>query len=113
MAGALSNQVVGIRGGGRGFGLATARAFARDGAQTVLASSSAANLAAAAKAVSAVGGAEAFLIEADLRTLAGCESVFAKVRDRFNRCDVLVNCAGATMAGSFVELPDAAWIDGF
>jgi 3-oxoacyl-[acyl-carrier protein] reductase len=113
MAGAFSNKVVVIGGGSRGIGLGIAKAFARDGAQTVLASSSAANLAAAAKAVSAVGGAEAFLIEADLRTLAGCESVFAKVRDRFNRCDVLVNCAGATMAGSFVELPDAAWIDGF
>jgi 3-oxoacyl-[acyl-carrier protein] reductase len=113
MAGAFSNKVVVISGGSRGIGLGIAKAFARDGAQTVLVSSSAANLAAAAKAVNAVGGAQAFSIEADLRTLAGCESVFAKVTERFNRCDVLVNCAGATMAGSFVELPDAAWIDGF
>jgi 3-oxoacyl-[acyl-carrier protein] reductase len=113
MAGAFSNKVVVISGGSRGIGLGIAKAFTRDGAQTVLVSSSAANLAAATKAVNAVGGAQAFSIEADLRTLAGCESAFGKVRERFNRCDVLVNCAGATMAGSFVELPDSAWIDGF
>jgi 3-oxoacyl-[acyl-carrier protein] reductase len=113
MAGAFSNKVIVISGGSRGIGLGIGKAFARDGAQTVLISSSAANLKAAAKAVSAVGGVEAFVIEADLRTLAGCESVFAKVKARFNRCDVLVNCAGATMAGSFAELADSAWIDGF
>jgi 3-oxoacyl-[acyl-carrier protein] reductase len=113
MAGAFSNKVVVISGGSRGIGLGIAKAFARDGAQTVLASSSAGNLAAAAKSISAVGGADALWVESDLRTLAGCETVFAKVKERFNRCDVLVNCAGATMAGSFLELPDAAWIDGF
>jgi 3-oxoacyl-[acyl-carrier protein] reductase len=113
MAGAFSNKVVVVSGGSRGIGLGIAKAFARDGAQTVLASSSAGNLAVAAKTVDAVGGADAFWVEADLRTLAGCETVFAKVRERFGRCDVLVNCAGATMAGAFVELPDAAWIDGF
>jgi len=113
MAGAFSNKVVVISGGSRGIGLGIAKAFARDGAQTILASSSAGNLAAAATAVGAVGGPRAFLIEADLRTLTGCEGVFAKVKAQFDRCDVLVNCAGATMAGSFAELPDSAWIDGF
>jgi 3-oxoacyl-[acyl-carrier protein] reductase len=113
MPGEFSNKVVVVTGGSRGIGLGIAKAFAREGAQTVLVSSSAENLNTAVKAVDAPGGPQALPIEADLRNLAACESVFAKVKERFQRCDVLVNCAGATMAGAFLALPDAAWIDGF
>jgi NAD(P)-dependent dehydrogenase (short-subunit alcohol dehydrogenase family) len=35
------------------------------------------------------------------------------VADRFGRCDVLVNSAGATRAGSFLTQPDDEWQDGF
>lgn len=113
MAGEFTDKVVVVTGGSRGIGLGIAKAFAREGAQTVLVSSSARNLDAAVKAVGAIGGPAAMPIEADLRNVAACESVFAKVNGRFARADVLVNCAGATMAGAFLELPDAAWIDGF
>lgn len=113
MAGEFSNKVVVVTGGSRGIGLGIAKAFAREGAQTVLVSSSAENLSVAAKAVNALGGPEALPIEADLRNLAACESIFVKVKERFGRCDVLVNCAGATRVGAFLDLPDAAWIDGF
>lgn len=33
--------------------------------------------------------------------------------DAFGKVDILVNCAGATRAGPFRELDDAAWEDGF
>ena len=33
--------------------------------------------------------------------------------DKFKRCDVLVNNAGATKGGKFLDLPDEAWTDGF
>ena len=36
-----------------------------------------------------------------------------QVKDKFTRCDILVNCAGATNAGNFVDLPDEAWMDGY
>jgi NAD(P)-dependent dehydrogenase (short-subunit alcohol dehydrogenase family) len=48
-----------------------------------------------------------------LRTLDGCQHVFDSVKDRFDRCDILVCSAGATRAGNFTELPDQAWIDGY
>ena len=35
------------------------------------------------------------------------------MQERHGRCDVLVNCAGATRAGDFLNLPDEAWLDGF
>jgi 3-oxoacyl-[acyl-carrier protein] reductase len=113
MPGEFNDKVVVITGGSRGIGLGIANAFARAGAQTVLASSSAGHLDTAARTLGAAGGPQALTIEGDLRTPAACERVFAKVKERFNRCDILVNCAGATMAGSFLELPDSAWIDGF
>jgi 3-oxoacyl-[acyl-carrier protein] reductase len=113
MPGEFSSKVVLVTGGSRGIGLGIAKAFAGEGAQTVLVSSSAANLKAAAAAVNALGGQQALPIEADLREAAACDSVLAKTQERFRRCDVLVNCAGATKAGSFLDLSDAAWIDGF
>src|SRR6516164_7651327 len=112
MPGELKGKVVVISGGSRGIGRGIAVAFAREGAQTVLASSSEPNLAAAAKAVAA-HGLEPVTVAGDLRKLEGCEQVFKRVSERFARCDVLVNNAGATRAGNFLELTDDLWLDGF
>jgi NAD(P)-dependent dehydrogenase (short-subunit alcohol dehydrogenase family) len=113
MAGEFKDKVVVVTGGSRGIGKAIATAFAREGAQTALAASSAANLAAAAKAIQDAGGPAPLTVAADLRTLAGCEQAFKAVNDKFKRCDVLVNNAGATKGGNFFELPDDAFVDGF
>ena len=78
----------------------------------MLASSSEQNLAAAAKAVAAEGP-QPLTVAGDLRKLEACEQLFKRVNERFQRCDVLVNNAGATRAGAFLELPDAVWLDGF
>jgi NAD(P)-dependent dehydrogenase (short-subunit alcohol dehydrogenase family) len=112
MPGEFTGKVVVVSGGSRGIGRGIALAFAREGAQTVLASSSEPNLAAAAKAIAAEGP-EPFTVAGDLRQLDACERLFGAVNERFRRCDVLVNNAGATRAGAFLELPDAVWLDGF
>jgi NAD(P)-dependent dehydrogenase (short-subunit alcohol dehydrogenase family) len=111
MATEFQGKVVVVTGGSRGIGKATGAAFAREGAQIVLAAASAANLDAAAKSMT--GGPAPMTIAGDLRTLAGCEALFKAVNEKFKRCDVLVNNAGATRGGSFFELPDEAFIDGF
>src|SRR5947209_18750323 len=85
MAGEFAGKIVVVSGGSRGIGRGIALAFAREGAQTVIASSSAENLAAAAKAIAAVG-AEPLTVVGDLRELAGCEQVLASVKERFGRC---------------------------
>src|SRR3954465_4723391 len=112
MSGEFAKKVVVISGGSRGIGRGVALAFAREGAQTVLASSSAANLADAAKAIGATG-AEPLTVAGDLRELAGCEQVWARTKERFGRCDVLVTNAGRTRAGNFLDLPDEAFFEGF
>ena len=112
MPGQFEGKVAVITGGSRGIGRAIAAAFAREGAQTVIASSSEANLAAAAKTVAQAGTAP-LTVTADLRKLEGCQQVLARVQERFKRCDILVNSAGATKAGNYLELPDDAWLDGY
>ena len=113
MANEFSGKVVVVSGGSRGIGRAIAAAFAGEGAQTVLAASNPANLAEGAKVVIAAGGPPPMTVAADLRTLKGCEQVFAEVNARFGRCDILINNAGATRGGDFFALPDDAFIDGF
>jgi 3-oxoacyl-[acyl-carrier protein] reductase len=108
----FEGKVVVVSGGSRGIGRAIAVAFAREGAQCVLASANPATLAEGAKAVAAAGPAP-MTIAGDLRTLEACEQVFNQVKEKFDRCDVLVNNAGATRGGNFFELPDGAWSDGF
>jgi 3-oxoacyl-[acyl-carrier protein] reductase len=113
MAGEFSGKVVVITGGSRGIGREIAVDFAKQGAQTVIVSSSADNLAAATKTIGAGGGPAPLAITADLRKLDGVQQVLGTVKDKFGRCDVLVNSAGATKAGNFVDLPDEAWMDGY
>jgi NAD(P)-dependent dehydrogenase (short-subunit alcohol dehydrogenase family) len=113
MPGELQGKVAVITGASRGIGREIAVEFAKAGAQTVIVSSSDSNLAAATKTIGAAGGPAPLAISADLRKLEGVQQVFNTVKDKFGRCDILVNSAGATRAGNFVDLPDEAWMDGY
>jgi len=112
MAAQFAEKVVVITGGSRGIGRGVATAFAREGAQTVIAASSADNLSVASKAVAAIG-LQPLAIAGDLRNLADCEQVLARVQERFGRCDILINNAGATRPGKFTEQTDEVFLDGF
>ena len=113
MAGEFAAKVVVVTGGSRGIGRGIATAFAREGAQTVLAATTQKNLEAAAEAIAATGMPRPAIIAGHLGSLQTCQAVHGFVKEKFGRCDVLVNCAGATKAGSFVDQPDEDWIDGF
>jgi NAD(P)-dependent dehydrogenase (short-subunit alcohol dehydrogenase family) len=109
----FKEKVVVITGGSRGIGRGIATAFAAHGAQAVLVASSSANLEIAAERIAANAPLRPNICAADLRTEAGCRAVFDFVDGRHGRCDILVNCAGATRAGRFLDLPEDLWQDGF
>jgi 3-oxoacyl-[acyl-carrier protein] reductase len=112
MPSGFSNKVAVVTGGSRGIGREVAVDLAKAGAQTVIVSSSAENLAAASAAIAAVGP-KPLAVATDLRSLEGCQQAFDSVQDKFGRCDILVCSAGATRAGNFTDLPDQAWLDGY
>ncbi|MCO6419406.1 SDR family oxidoreductase [Siccirubricoccus sp. KC 17139] len=97
-----------VSGASRGIGLAIAERLAADGWRVLLAARSGEALAeAAARLPGAVAHA------ADLRDPAAAEGAVAAAVKAFGRLDLVVNSAGATQRGDFLELSDAAWEDGF
>lgn len=111
--GEFAGKVVVVTGGSRGIGRGIAESFAREGAQTVIASTSERNLAQAAEAIAKAGGPHPVTAALDLRNLDDCHKLQMLVKKGLGRCDVLVNNAGATRAGNFVDLSDEVWLDGF
>ena len=93
-----------ITGASRGIGRATALRWARDGAAVIV--NYRRNEAAAAETVAAIAatGAEAVPVRADLEDGDQIAAMFATVRERFGRLDVLVANAAAT---SFRPLLDS------
>ena len=113
MTSEFAGKIVVVTGGSRGIGRGIGAAFAAEGAHTVLAASSQANLEAAADAIAHGGSIRPDICAADLRREDGCKRVFDLVSERHGRCDILVNSAGATRAGAFLDLSADAWQDGF
>lgn len=113
MSNEFSGKVAVITGGSRGIGRAIAKALAAHGAQTVLAAKSHANLKKTADEIAATSAPKPTVVAADLGTADGCLALFEHVKKTYGRCDILINSAGATQAGNFLEQSDELWMDGF
>ncbi|WP_096704631.1 bifunctional aldolase/short-chain dehydrogenase [Magnetospirillum sp. 15-1] len=99
----LARQVVVVTGGGSGIGAATAKAFARDGAEVAVLDR---DPEAAAKAAKACGG-KAIGLACDVTDAASVRAAFDKVAERFGGLDVVVSNAGAAWQGAVGEVDDA------
>ena len=98
------NPVVLVTGASRGIGREIALAYARRGAQLVLAARTAEALAAVGREVEALG-AEVLAIPTDVASSSAVDALIAGTIERFGRIDVLVNNAGIGRIGSVTD-PD-------
>jgi 3-oxoacyl-[acyl-carrier protein] reductase len=108
----LTGKIAIVTGGSRGIGRAIAVRFAREVAHLVIAAREKASLTAAAEEIGKAGG-KVKTFAADLREPEAPGALVRAALEAFGAIDIVVNNAGATRRGEFLELSDADWMDGF
>ncbi|MFZ5609841.1 MAG: SDR family NAD(P)-dependent oxidoreductase [Pseudomonadota bacterium] len=101
----LDGKVAIVTGGGSGIGRATCQAFAREGAEVIVADI---NLAGAEQTAEGIGAAAA-AHPLDVADEAAWRTLIEQCQARRQRLDILVNCAGVGAAGNFEELSLHDW----
>ena len=92
-----------ITGGSRGIGLALARRFIEAGREVVLVARNAQSLSEAAARLKSDTGVEAAAIVCDVTEANAAEIIASRLRQAGLYLDVLVNNAGAGLAGPFLD----------
>ncbi|MCT4371619.1 SDR family oxidoreductase [Yangia mangrovi] len=103
----LANKVAIITGAGAGIGAATAKLFAAEGAQVVVADYDATN----AKDVADEIGNSAIAIEVDVRDSASVKAMIDETISAFGGIDILVNNAGRGSLGTVETCDEDQWND--
>ena len=104
----LTGKVAVVTGGSRGMGRCMVEAFARQGADVVIASRKLPACEELAAAVSAETGRRALPVACHVGDWAQCDALYERVYAEFGRCDVLVNNAGMSpLYNSLVEVTEA------
>lgn len=105
----LDGRVIIVTGASQGLGRDIATYLRSEGARVVLTARSTEKL----EELAATDPENYLAVTADLRDGDKVKAVVAAALDRFGRIDGLVNNAGHSERGSFVDLPDSAWEDAF
>jgi NAD(P)-dependent dehydrogenase (short-subunit alcohol dehydrogenase family) len=101
-------QTVLVTGGGRGIGKQTALAFARFGANLVIAGRKPENLEPTAEEVRAAGG-ECLVVPTDIRNTEQVDALVSRTIERFGAVDCLINNAGGQFPARPHEISDRGW----
>lgn len=109
----LQGKVGLVTGASGGIGKACAIELAREGADLCLVGRDPDRLREAADAITHISGRPPCVYAGDLRDLQTSSAAVAAAIAAFGRLDLLVNCAGDTRRGDFLQLPDEDWDDGF
>lgn len=108
----LQGKTAIVTGSNRGIGLAIVRALAGDGASCVLCARDAQRLGEAERELKQAGR-QATSLALDLRAPDAPSRLVDLAMTRYGRIDIIVNNAGATRRGEFLELSDDDFVDGF
>jgi NAD(P)-dependent dehydrogenase (short-subunit alcohol dehydrogenase family) len=104
----VAGKVALVAGAGGGIGGAAAEGLAREGAAVVCADIDARAAEAAAARIGAAGG-RATAIALDVRDRSAVDAAVAATVRQFGRLDVLLDCAGISDGGSFLDLDHEKW----
>jgi 3-oxoacyl-[acyl-carrier protein] reductase len=104
----LKGKIAVVTGGSDGIGRATALRFAREGADVAVCARRQEPLDQTAAEIRKAG-AQVLALSADMSKKADIERFIKAVIERFGRIDILVNTAGTSARGKFLEIEDAAW----
>src|SRR5712671_3946556 len=108
----LNGKTAIVTGGSRGIGRAIALRLAQDGANVVVCARGAEALEEVVLTIAKTGGTASSMV-ADLRDPVEPARVASFAIEMYGGIDIIVNNAGATRRGEFVELSDDDWADGF
>ncbi|MFC0252081.1 SDR family oxidoreductase [Massilia consociata] len=109
-SGKLKDKATVITGGDSGIGRAVALAFAREGADVLIAYLNEHEDAQETARLVEEAGRKAILMPGDLADASHCRAIVAKAVEEFGRIDVLVNNAAFQMThDSLEEIPDEEW----
>ena len=102
-----------IVGGSYGIGLAAARQMAGEGAELVLVSRSAENLAKAAASVHEATSLRPAILAADITDAAATDRIAQEIATRWDALDVLVTAVGGSIRSAFADLSDEDWLSNY
>jgi 3-oxoacyl-[acyl-carrier protein] reductase len=111
MGDSLAGRIVLVTGSSRGIGAEVAVKAATEGASVAVHYNQSAEGAEQTLARVRSLASDADTFAADLRDGRQAEDLIARVIDRFGRLDALVNNAGRTLVGPFLEIDPADWDD--
>ena len=105
----MDGRVALITGASRGLGKAMAETFAKAGAQVAIVARRPDVLKEAAAELTKASNSKVVGFAGDVGKAADCQSVFDRVVAEFGRVDVLVNNAGTSLRGPFLQQTDEVW----
>ncbi len=108
----LKGKTAIVTGANRGIGKAIAVRLGSEGAQVVLCARDGNLLERAVKEIESAGG-RAAAVAVDLREMDAAKRTVDFALKTYGQIDIVVNNAGATKRGDFLELTDDDWADGF
>lgn len=108
----LAGKVVCITGGSRGIGLATACAYAKEGARVVICGRDKGRLDMAIEHVRSVSGTSIDALQADVTKPADIQCLVDHIAQKYGKLDVLVNNAGTGIYKPFSDVTDDDLLEG-
>ena len=102
-----------ITGGSAGLGKAMAREFVASGANVAIVARRQDVLDQAKSEIEKAGSGKIIAISADIRQADECTRAFNEAVQAFGQVDILINNAGTSRRGSFMDITDEVWQEDF